>query len=104
LPYTQISGFYDKYYFSNIVEPWSDQDLFRPYTLLAQQNMGRLPDYHRLDFSVSKSIKYNWLSMKIDFSIINVYDRKNIFYFKKGTGERVNMLPFLPSLVIKVDL
>lgn len=104
LPFTQISGYYNKFNFSNIIEPWNNQVLFEPYTLLAQQNMGRLPDYHRLDFSISKSIRYSWLSMKIDFSIVNIYNRKNIFYFKKGTGERVNMLPFLPSIVIKLGL
>ena len=33
-----------------------------------------------------------------------LYDRENIFYFKRDTGEKVNMLPFLPTATVKVSL
>jgi hypothetical protein len=37
-------------------------------------------------------------------SVINVYDRANIFYFDRDTGEIVNMLPFLVTGTLKVEL
>ena len=44
------------------------------------------------------------LKTEIDFSIINVYNRKNIFYFDRDTGEQVNMLPRLITATIKVEI
>jgi hypothetical protein len=104
LPFTQILGYYDKYYFSNIFAQWDQFDPRIPYTIIGIQNLGRLPDYHRLDVTLSKMIRVNPFTFYIDFSIINVYNRKNIFYFKRNTGERVNMLPFLPTATFKVEL
>lgn len=104
LPFTLMEGYYDKYYFQNIYTPWNQLDPRQPYTLIGIQNLGRLPDYHRMDFSISKTFKFDFAKINMDFSIINVYDRKNIFYFKRDTGERVNMLPFLPTATVKVEL
>ena len=36
--------------------------------------------------------------------VLNVYDNKNIFYFDRKTGERVNMLSFFPSGTITIAL
>ena len=48
----------------------------------AELNQGRLPYYHRLDFSLSKSIKINKNSnLDITASVTNAYNRENIFYF-----------------------
>ena len=104
LPFTQILGYYDKYYFQNIFAPWDQLDPRMPYTILGIQNLGRLPDYHRLDLTLSKIIRVEPLTFYLDFSIINVYNRKNIFYFKRDTGERVNMLPFMPTATLKVEI
>ena len=67
-------------------------------------NLGRLPDYHRLDLSLSKSFDFGFSKINIDVSIINVYNRENIFYFEKDTGERVNMLPIIPTATIKLEI
>jgi len=104
LPFTQLLGYYDKYYFSNIFAPWNELDPRRPFTIIEIQNLGRLPDYHRLDFTVSKKFVIDFLKFDVDISVINVYDRQNIFYFKRNNGEQVNMLPFLPTATIKVEL
>jgi outer membrane receptor protein involved in Fe transport len=104
LPFTQIQGYYDKYYLQNIFTPWNALDPRMPFLILGVQNFARLPDYHRLDFTVSKKLDLDFMKMNLDFSIINVYDRKNIFYFKRDTGERVNMLPFLPTATVKIEL
>jgi len=104
LPFTQIVGFYDKYYFDNIFTSWVNYDPRRPYGILGIQNIERLPTYHRLDFTVSKKIILDPFNIDVSFSIINVYNRQNIFYYKRDTGERVNMLPFLPTATIKIEL
>ena len=104
LPFTQLIGYYDKYYFQDIFASWDNLDPRMPYSILAIQNLGRLPDYHRLDYTLSKKLKIDDVTIDMDFSIINVYNRKNIFYFKRDTGERVNMLPFLPTATVKVSL
>jgi len=104
LPFTQIVGFYDKYYFDNIFTSWVNFDPRRPYGILGVQNIERLPTYHRLDFTVTKKFIFDPFNIDLSFSIINVYNRQNIFYFKRDTGERVNMLPFLPTATIKIEL
>lgn len=104
LPFTKITGYYDKYYVSNIYFNQNYFDSTNPYTLLGDKNLGRLPDYHRLDISVSKKINFNFIKMEIDFSVINAYNRKNILLFKRQTGEKVYMLPFLPTATIKLEL
>ena len=63
-----------------------------------------MPDYHRLDLNLSKKFTLGFAKFNLDMSIINVYDRKNLFFFDRETGERVNMLPFLPTATIKVEI
>jgi len=103
LPFTQILGYYDKYYFDDLFAPWFF-DPRKPYTILSVTNLGRLPDYHRLDLSLSKKLTLYFMNLELSASIINAYDRNNIFYFKRDTGERVNMLPFLPTATVRVEL
>jgi len=71
---------------------------------LGDQNLGRLPSYHRLDITVTKELDLNLIDIEMSFSILNVYNRKNVFYLNRNTGERVNMLPFLPTATVKVKL
>ncbi|MBI1939841.1 MAG: TonB-dependent receptor [Ignavibacteriales bacterium] len=104
LPFTQIVGYYDKYYLDNIFAPWYQYDPRRPFTMIGVQNLARLPDYHRLDLSLTKKLNLGFVKAEIDASIINVYDRKNIFYFTRETGKRVNMLPFMPTVTFKVEI
>lgn len=101
LPFTQIIGFYNKLYFNDL---GGRNYFFQPYTILASKNLGRLPDYHRLDLSISKEFNIGWLKCRGDVSVINVYDRNNLFYLDRTTGERVNMLPFLPTATLRVEI
>lgn len=104
LPFTQMAGFYDKLNVNDLF--YSDYILnsYTPYLQLGDRNAQRLPDYHRLDLSVAKKFILWGTTVDLDISIINVYDRANIFYFKRETGERVNMLPFFPTATVKVEL
>lgn len=104
IPFTQIEGFYDKLYLDNLNSQPFIYSSYNPYIILASRNLGRLPYYHRLDFSLTKNLRLWFTNISMSFSILNVYDRKNIFYFERDTGKRVNMLPFLPSASLRMEL
>lgn len=104
LPFTQTMGGYDKLYpqdFNNDLFIISD---YYSYIMLGDKNIGRLPDYHRMDLSLSKKFSLSFLNFYVNISVLNVYDRANIFYFDRETGERVNTLPLLPTATVKVEL
>ncbi|MDQ7816715.1 MAG: TonB-dependent receptor [Melioribacteraceae bacterium] len=104
LPFTQIAGYYDRLTIDDLHTGGNFLDSYNPFILLSEKNLGRLPDYHRLDLSLSKKIQIGKLKLYFDISALNVYNRKNLFYFKRDTGERVDMLPFLPTATVKVEL
>lgn len=103
LPYTQIIGYYDKLAMGNLNQQWFIYDSYLPYSVLGDKNLGRLPNYHRMDLNISKIFDFSFMKLHLDFSVINLYDRKNIFYFQRDTGEEVNMLPILPTATVKVE-
>ena len=103
-PFTQSWGYYDKLFYGDLNGSGSLLESYSPYSILADKNLGRLPEYHRLDISLTKTFVLSWIKFDLDASIINVYNRKNIFYFDRKTGKRINMLPFLPTATLKVEL
>ena len=70
--------------------------------LLGPKNAVRLPAYHRLDASVAYSALLFGMECSLGIDVLNVYDNKNIFYFDRTTGERINMLPLYPSVALAV--
>ncbi len=99
-PFTQSQGYFLQESFpddinTDITQTNSDN----VETQYGELNDGRLPTYHRLDFTVKKTFTFSELSsLEASFSITNVYDRENIFYVDRLTGDRVNQLPILPSV------
>ena len=104
LPFTQIAGYYEKLNLDNLQSNGDLLDTFNPFLILSGKNLGRLPDYHRLDLSLSKKFQIGSFKFDIDMSVLNVYNRKNLFYFRRDTGERVDMLPVLPTATFRVEL
>jgi len=101
LPFTQIIGYINKLYFEDL---GSRSFYLQPYTLLASKNLARMPDYHRLDIGISKRFTFYDIKFFLDVSVLNVYNRNNLFYFDRNTGDRVNMLPLLPTATIKIEI
>ena len=62
-----------------------------------------LPTYHRLDISVERTFRLDRASLTLQGSVINLYDRRNLFYLDLFTVRRVDQLPFVPSFGIRVD-
>ncbi|MCD4736742.1 MAG: hypothetical protein K8R53_11920, partial [Bacteroidales bacterium] len=62
-------------------------------------NTGRLPTYHRLDFSIKKKFELGrYTKLEVNAGVTNVYNRDNVFYRDRITDETVYQLPFMPSM------
>ncbi|GDX50709.1 TonB-dependent receptor [Bacteroidota bacterium] len=98
-PFTQTQGYYEKYNFQQGIGTDYTASNGQLGIVYAQINRGRLPYYHRLDFSV----KRKWVfpegsEFNLILSVTNVYNRSNIFYYDRIKGKRVDQLPILPAL------
>ena len=98
-PFTQTQAYYENLDLSNInLSDFVSQngDLGIIYSDL---NEGRLPDYHRLDISLTRKINLkNSTSMEISLGVTNLYDRGNIFYYDRINAVRINQLPIMPNI------
>jgi hypothetical protein len=64
---------------------------------------GLLPTYHRLDVSIDRTFSFGGVDLTVLGSVLNLYDRRNLFYLDVFTLRRVDQLPFVPSLGFKVS-
>lgn len=99
-PFTKSKGYYE-----NI--PINDIHFNIPSSsgqfgvIYSDINTGRLPDYHRLDLTIKRMWFFGANSkLEAAFSLTNVYDRNNIFYFDRIRHDRVDQLPIMPSIGI----
>ena len=67
----------------------------RPYNAV-------LPTYHRLDISLARTFSLGPADVTLQGSVINTYDRRNLFYLDIFTLRRVDQLPLVPSFGLKV--
>ncbi len=99
-PFTLTQGFYSYLNFAEGLDTEYETENPDLGLLFSEdRNSGRLPYYHRMDVSLKRTFEFSKYS-KLDatLSITNVYNRENIFFFDRVRYERVNQLPFLPSL------
>jgi len=104
LPYTPIIGYYDKLFLNTGEFNTNIYNNYLPYSVLGDKNSIRLPAYHRMDMGISRIFDLNYTRIYVDASITNVYNRENLFYYDRSTGERINMLPFFVSVNVKVEI
>jgi hypothetical protein len=99
-PFTLTQGFYEQVNFldginTNYTTQNGDLGIIYDENL----NAGRLPYYHRFDIALKKTFHISQNSdLELNASVINLYNRENIFYFDRVRYERVNQLPILPSI------
>ena len=104
-PFTQTRGFYNE---QPISTSNTDYLTSNPSSFgiiySSQRNSGRLPDYHRLDFSFNHKFKIiSQVKGEVSLSAVNLYNRDNIFYFDRVRYSRVDQLPFMPALSFRLD-
>jgi hypothetical protein len=103
-PFTQTLGFYEKYDFSSGTGTnigTANGDIGVIYDDL---NGGRLPYYHRLDFTLKREFVFSVnTQLEANIGVTNAYNRENIFYFDRINFERVNQLPLMPSAGMKLS-
>ena len=99
LPFTPTAGYYQLVNFQDgVTTDYVTDNPNNVSTLLGNFNSQRLPYYHRLDCTAKKKLKFkNKTEMEIIASVTNVYDRNNIFYVNRVTGEEIYQFPILPS-------
>jgi hypothetical protein len=98
-PFTQTQGFYEFISFQNGINQDYTTTNGELGILYASLNGGRLPDYHRLDFSIKKTFNFTkYQVLDVMFTVTNVYDRDNIFYYDRVKSIRIDQLPILPSV------
>lgn len=97
-PFTQTQGFYELITFANLGSNYGTTNGSLGI-LYGDYDKGRLPYYSRLDLNLKKSFLLG-KTTKFDvmFSITNVLNEQNIFYFDRITYSRIDQLPFMPSL------
>ncbi len=100
--YTEVLGRY------TVLNPWSNDQL--EVFSVGKINASRLPAYHRMDISFARSGTFFGLgSAEWQFQIINLYSRRNIWFynfdFDENPVERneVPLLPLLPTISYTVN-
>lgn len=70
----------------------------------AEPYAGRTPAYHRLDLSLERAVALPGAAAVVQAALVNAYDRANVFYYDALRAERVDQLPLLPTLGVRVDI
>lgn len=102
-PFTKTQGFYEQFTFSDGLNTDYTTSNGELGILYAELNDGRLPYFRRLDLTLKRTFKISKNSvLEANVSVINVYNRENIFYFDRVRYIRINQLPILPSIGISL--
>ena len=102
-PFTQTMGFYDRIILTDPVHTPPEHETGEPYAILGPKNAARLNPYHRLDAGVTYRFEFGQVRGSVGAHIINLYNRKNVFYFERYTGQRIDMIPFFPSATVAFE-
>lgn len=102
-PFSRPVGF-DGYVFMENFESQFESDSERR-VIYEEPFNAVLPMYHRLDVSVERDFQLGRRAdLTVQASVINAYDRANVFYLDLYTQERRDQLPFVPSLGLELSI
>ncbi len=101
-PFTESSGF-DVWY---LLTP--DVDVTRnpgeERVVYSAPFQGRQPTYQRLDIWLERKIEKGRSVVTLRAGALNIFNRENLFYYDLFTFNRVDQLPFIPSVGFKMEL
>lgn len=99
--YTDVLGSYELNF------PTSSNEL-DPF-IVGGLNASRLPAYHRLDIGFTRNGKLFKLPYELQLQVINLYSRRNIWFYSYDLTENpivredVRMLPIIPNISFTID-
>ncbi len=103
-PFTPTRAFYRQQPF---IDGFGEAEVSYDYTtrngkldvLYGDLNTKRLPNYHRVDVSLQKTLKINEYQMlEVSAGATNILNYENIFYYDRDDYKRVNQLPIMPTV------
>lgn len=100
LPFTQTLGFFEKLLLlQGSQSPYPIQQGQLTVLLSPNYNAARLPAYHRLDLTLKRRWRISGaFLLEANFTVLNAYNRPNLFYIDRLSARRYNQLPILPML------
>ena len=102
LPFSQALGFDEFILLSGPTDLFEEHGDTR--VLYTYPYGGRLPSYHRLDISLEHTFEISKnTAVSILASATNAYDRTNLFYIDLFTLERLDQLPLIPAVGLKLQ-
>lgn len=105
VPYTRPMGFDDILDFrERLPDVKNDQGTRR--VILDKPYQGRLPAVHRLDVSLERTFRISdsGAAFTAELGAVNTYGQRNIFYYDVYTHRRIDQLPLVPYLTLKMEL
>jgi hypothetical protein len=97
-PFTPASSSYYRYFVNDLTPESYLSGLGESYLRLGSRNSKRLPSFYRLDLSCEYTFALWKTTGRIGVHILNLFDRRNLFYYDRASGRRVDMLRFFPSV------
>ncbi len=77
----------------------------RPVVLVDPEPFGaRTPPYARLDVSLEWAVQLARARAVVQAAVLNATDRTNVFYYDALRAERVDQLPLIPTLGLRVEV
>lgn len=104
LPYTPIDGYFGVVQFNPTNLPAYTGQALYSQALFGKLNSARLPGYQSLDLSASYKLDLAGTSFNLQATVINVLDKKNVFYINNVTGNVVYQLPTVFNLSLGWDI
>ncbi len=102
LPFTESAGFDVWYLLTPEVDVRTEPGIDR--IAYGEPFGGRQPAYQRLDVWIERRIERGRNVVKLRAGAVNVFNRDNLFYYDLYTFKRVDQLPLVPSVGVKVEL
>ena len=104
LPYTPITGFFGVVPFNPSNLPGYVIQALYSQALFGNLNSARLPGFQSLDLSASYDLSLGWTQLNIQGTLINVLNKKNVFYINNVTGDVIYQLPTVFNLSIGLEI
>jgi len=114
LPFTPTGGYYMNVNFLDVNTDYTTANSNDLSLIYSSLNSGRLSDYHRFDITFKRRFEFKKVKkateegkpdetkitskLELIASATNIYNRRNIFYVERVTGQRVYQLPIIPTL------